>query len=159
MSRFEKVINALEKHQVGGLEGVRRELDDFRIENSKWKNDYEDMNQRKLEEVHQAIKQVNSSMLKTENDWKDRCDVIQAESKMLESALQAQISDVKERILDGDSNADERIRLMQQKMQGRIKDQIDESLVELKNRFNENLELIESKFKQNNDQIKAYVER
>ena len=51
------------------------------------------------------------------------------------------------------------MQIVVNKLQERIKIQVEESLNELKDRFNENLELIESKFKQNNAQVKAFVEK
>ena len=43
MNRFEKVISAIEQHLVGGIENLKRENEDFRMENGKWRVDYEDM--------------------------------------------------------------------------------------------------------------------
>ena len=47
MSRFEKVIAAIEKHQVGGIEELKQANDVAKAENSKWRIDYEDANSRK----------------------------------------------------------------------------------------------------------------
>ena len=55
MSRFEKVIGAIEKHQVGGIEELKQANDAFKAESSKWRIDYEDANTKKLQEIHQAI--------------------------------------------------------------------------------------------------------
>ena len=43
MNRFEKVVSAIEQHLVGGIDNLKKENEDFRIENGKWRVDYEDM--------------------------------------------------------------------------------------------------------------------
>ena len=79
MSRFEKVVSAIEQHLVGGIENLKKENEDFRIENGKWRVDYEDMQGKKIKEVHDAIKELNSQIGKGTNDWRDRCDQLSAE--------------------------------------------------------------------------------
>ena len=98
-------------------------------------------------------------MTKGVSDWKERADILSAEIKLLDNAMQGQIADLKDSVLDGDSNLDQRMQIVANKLQERVKIQVEESLDELKNRFNENLELIETKFKQNNAQVKAFVEK
>ena len=66
---------------------------------------------------------------------------------------------MKDALLDGDKNAEERNQIFTNRLQEKVKTQVDESLLELRNRFNENLELIEQKFKQNNANIRAFVEK
>ena len=60
MTRFEKVISAIEQHLVGGIENLKKDNEDFRMENGKWRVDYEDMQAKKLKEVHEAIKELNN---------------------------------------------------------------------------------------------------
>ena len=74
MTRFEKVISAIEQHLVGGIENLKKENEDFRMENGKWWVDYEDMQAKKLNEVHEAIKELNTQIGKGANDWRDRAD-------------------------------------------------------------------------------------
>lgn len=87
MTRFEKVISAIEQHLVGGIENLKKDSEDFRMENGKWRVDYEDMQAKKLTEVHEAIKELNNQIGKGANDWRDRADQISAESKLLENAI------------------------------------------------------------------------
>lgn len=108
MSRFEKVISAIETHLVGGIENLKKENEDFRMDSGKWRVDYEDMQAKKLQEVHEAIKELNSQIGKGANDWRDRCDQVSADTQLLENAIQSQIADLKETILEGDKNMDER---------------------------------------------------
>ena len=55
MSRFEKVLAAMEKHQNSGIEELKQVVDLSKTESSKWRIDYEDANSRKIQEIHQAI--------------------------------------------------------------------------------------------------------
>ena len=142
MSRFEKVISAIETHLVGGIENLKKENEDFRMDSGKWRVDYEDMQAKKLQEVHEAIKELNSQIGKGANDWRDRCDQVSADTQLLENAIQSQIADLKETILEGDKNMDERNQVFSNRLQEKVKAQVDESLSELRNRFNQNLELI-----------------
>lgn len=100
-----------------------------------------------MQEVHIALQVVNTQMGKGVNDWNERADILNAEIKLVENALQGQIADLKDSVLDGDSNLDQRMQIIMNKLQERIRAQVDESLDQLKERFNENLELIETKFK------------
>ena len=59
MSRFEKVLAAMEKHGNGGIEELKQAMDLQKNETSKWKIDYEDANSRKIQEIHQAIQVVS----------------------------------------------------------------------------------------------------
>ena len=45
-------------------------------------------------------------------DWKERADTINAENKLLENALQAQISDLKQSLRNRDTNVEERINIV-----------------------------------------------
>ena len=143
MNRFEKVISAIEQHLVGGIENLKKENEDFRMENGKWRVDYEDMQGQKLKEVHQAIKELNTQIGRGANDWRERADQLNAETKLLENATQSQVADLKDAILDGDKNAEERNQIFASRLQERVKAQIDESLAELQQRFNQNIEAIQ----------------
>ena len=52
MSRFEKVIAAIEQNNIGGLEEFKKSDEAFKAENTKWRIDYEDANTKKLQEIH-----------------------------------------------------------------------------------------------------------
>ena len=54
---------------------------------------------------------------------------------------------MKDGVVENDSKFDQRVAIISNRLQEKVKVQVDESLNELKNRFNENLELIETKFK------------
>jgi len=54
---------------------------------------------------------LNNQIGKGTTDWKERCDVLASELKLMENAIQAQLADVKDQIQDGDANLDERIQV------------------------------------------------
>mmetsp|Transcript_29593 Transcript_29593/g.36706 ORF Transcript_29593/g.36706 Transcript_29593/m.36706 type:complete len:89 (+) Transcript_29593:1372-1638(+) len=74
MTRFEKVISAMEKHLVGSIDGLKKEHEDFRSDNGKWRVDYEDMHAKKFQEVHEAIRELHQSIGKGQNDWRERVE-------------------------------------------------------------------------------------
>lgn len=60
MTRFEKIVSAIEQHLVGGIENLKKDNEDFRLENGKWRVDYEDLQAKRLKEVHEAVRELNS---------------------------------------------------------------------------------------------------
>ena len=42
MSRFEKVVSAIEKHQVGGIDELKTAYETSKAMNDKWRVDFED---------------------------------------------------------------------------------------------------------------------
>lgn len=60
MTRFEKVVSAMETHLVSSIEAVKKESEDFRNENSKWRVEYEDISAKKFQEVHDAVRELHS---------------------------------------------------------------------------------------------------
>ena len=87
MTRFEKIIAAIEKHQVGGIDELKQANDVAKAENSKWRIDYEDANSRKIQEIHQAIQVVSQQLGKTVSDWKERADILGSDIKLLENSI------------------------------------------------------------------------
>ena len=59
----------------------------FKLDNTKWRVDMEDMNSKKFQEIHEAVKIVNNQMGKGSDDWQDRSELLSAETKLLENAL------------------------------------------------------------------------
>lgn len=52
MRRFDNVVSALEKAQVGLGEDLRNQVQAFKSENTKWRIDYEDITAKKITEIH-----------------------------------------------------------------------------------------------------------
>ena len=76
MNRFEKVISAMESHLVASIDSLKKEHEEFRIDNSKWRVDYEDMHGKKFQEVHEAIRELHQQIGKGQNDWRERVDLV-----------------------------------------------------------------------------------
>ena len=121
MSRFEKVIAAIEKHQVGGIEELKQANDLAKAENSKWRIDYEDANSRKTQEIHQAIQVISQQLGKTVSDWKERADILSSDIKLLENSIQAQIAGMKDGVIDNDAKFDQRVAMVSTRLQEKIK--------------------------------------
>lgn len=64
MNRFEKVITAVEKHQLSTIEENNKSIDEFRKEVSRAKNDTEDALARKLENMDAHMKLVDNELNK-----------------------------------------------------------------------------------------------
>lgn len=64
MNRFEKVITAVEKHQLSTIEENNKSIDEFRKEVSRAKNDTEDALARKLENMDAHMKLVDNELSK-----------------------------------------------------------------------------------------------
>ena len=98
ISRFERVISAFEKYidtQTSDLRGILQKQVE---ENSKWRGDYEDINTKKVIEIHNALKLLNSNIGKVNSDSKDRFDMINNEMRVLENAVSVQIQDLRNKV-------------------------------------------------------------
>lgn len=109
ISRFERVIAAFEKYidtQTGDLRTIiSRQAD----ESLKWKSEFEDLNTKKIIEIHNALKLLNVSIGKVNSDSKDRFDMIAQESRVLENAVSAQLNEVRLKSEVDDKALEERI--------------------------------------------------
>ena len=84
MTRFEKVISAVEKHQVDTIDENSRAIEDFKSELSKWKFEQDDRSDRKHNDLVSQIKKLDADLNKNVYDWRERCDGITSELKVLE---------------------------------------------------------------------------
>ena len=62
---------------------VQKQVD----ENDKWRLDLEDINTKKVLEIHNALKLLNGNINKTASDSKDRYSMVNDEIKVVENAL------------------------------------------------------------------------
>ena len=109
ISRFERVIAAFEKYidtQTGDLRTIISRQTD---ESLKWKSEFEDLNTKKIIEIHNALKLLNVSIGKVNSDSKDRFDMIAQESRVLENAVSAQLNEVRLKSEVDDKALEERI--------------------------------------------------
>ncbi len=87
IGRFERVISAFEKYidtQTGDLRSlITRHTD----ENMKWRMEFEDLNTKKIIEIHNALKLLNVNIGKVNSDSKDRFDMVSQEMRTVENAV------------------------------------------------------------------------
>jgi hypothetical protein len=96
MTRFEKVISAVEKHQLNTMEENNRSIDEFRKELTRNNTVQEDGLTRRLDALEAQIKVVDSDLSKCTFDWRDRCDQIAADHKALEVTFNSQLASYKD---------------------------------------------------------------
>ena len=80
VTRIEKVMSTLEqftKHQVTEL---KNEIISVSQDTQKWQINFEDIQARKIIEVHQAIKVLNQNYLFMQKDAKDKFDLLQGQT-------------------------------------------------------------------------------
>lgn len=51
-----------------------------------WRGDFDDLNTKKVVEIHNALKLLNNNIGKVNNDSKDRYDMLNNEVRVLENA-------------------------------------------------------------------------
>lgn len=76
VTRIEKVMSTLEqftKHQVNDLQ---QQLNNTNSDTQKWQVNFEDLQARKILEIHQAIKVLNQNFVFVQKDSKDKFDIL-----------------------------------------------------------------------------------
>ena len=91
IGRFERVISAFEKYVDAQTGEIRSLLQKYQEENSNWKVQFDDINTKKVVEIHAALKLLNSNIGKVNSDNKDRYEMVTNEMRVLENAMSAQI--------------------------------------------------------------------
>lgn len=87
MTRFERVISAFEKYidtQTGDLRTI---ISKEAEESHKWRSEFEDLNTKKIIEIHNALKLLNQNIGKVNSDSKDRYDMVSQEMRVVENAV------------------------------------------------------------------------
>ncbi|CDW87201.1 UNKNOWN [Stylonychia lemnae] len=158
ITRFERVISAFEKYidtQTSDLRGILAKQAE---ENSKWKGDYEDINTKKVVEIHSALKLLNSNIGKVNSDCKDRFDMINSEMRVHENATNVQIQDLRNKVEVDDKSIEERLQLAVDKAYDRLKQNFDATMNDYNKMVNQfNMQQTE-KFEQNNSDVKNFVQ-
>jgi len=91
MTRFERVISAFEKYidtQTGDLRTI---ISKEAEEGLKWRSEFEDLNTKKIIEIHNALKLLNQNIGKVNSDSKDRYDMVSQEMRVVENAVSSQL--------------------------------------------------------------------
>lgn len=128
MNRFEKVIAAVEKHQMGQMEETNRQLDDFKREMLDQRNDADDALKRQLESVTVQMKAVESELGKCQYDWRERADGLAQEMKANEVYVNSQLANLKDLLQNGDSNIDARLQVTVSKLTETVRYQIEDQI-------------------------------
>jgi len=146
IGRFERVISAFEKfidQQTGDLRAmVQKQVE----ENKKWRDEYEEVNTRKLLEVHNALKLLNGNIGKVNTDSKDRYDLLQNEVRVLENALHSQLQDLKNKFEVDDSSLEDRVRLAVERVNEKLLTRIDKAVIDYNQLVSDNNKLLTEKF-------------
>lgn len=87
INRFERVISAFEKYVDSQTSDLRTLVSKHTEEGAKWRTEYEDLNTKKVVEIHNALKLLNSNIGKTNSDSKDRYEMMLNEMRVLENAV------------------------------------------------------------------------
>lgn len=109
ISRFERVQSAFEKYidtQTGDLRALMIKQTEEQI---KWRSEFEDLNTKKIIEIHNALKLLNQNIGKVNSDSKDRYDIVSSEMRVFENAINSQIADLKLKSELDDKTLEERI--------------------------------------------------
>lgn len=61
VERTDKIMTSLEQYLKLQMQEVRKDLDKAKIENEQWTSNFEDLQARKIVEIHQAIKVLNAN--------------------------------------------------------------------------------------------------
>lgn len=146
ITRFERVISAFEKYidtQTSDLRGV---IAKYGEEQARWKVDYEDINTKKVVEIHSALKLLNSNIGKVNSDCKDRFDMLSGEIRVMENATNVQIQDLRNKVEVDDKTLEGRIKLAVDKVYDRLKQQIDGAVLDYNKLMADNNRLLQEKF-------------
>jgi hypothetical protein len=87
----------------------------------KWRSEFEDLNTKKIIEIHNALKLLNQNIGKVNSDSKDRFDMVSSEMRVLENAVSSQIQDMRLKSEIDDKTLEERIQFAVDKIYARLK--------------------------------------
>ena len=80
------------KHQVSDLQG---QINNLTQDTQKWQVNFEDMQARKILEIHQAIKVLNQNYVFMQRDTKDKFEILTDQQRSNTDKVMIQIKDLK----------------------------------------------------------------
>lgn len=95
VGRIEKVMSTFEQFTKAQLTEVRSELTSLAADTGKWQVNFEDMQARKIIEIHQAIKVLNQNYLFMQKDAKDKFEILNSQQKSNQENIATRIGDLK----------------------------------------------------------------
>lgn len=96
VTRIEKVMGTLESFSKLQVSELRKDITAVKQETDRWTVNFEDMQARKIMEIHQAIKVLNSNATYIQKDAIERFELLQGQSANNTSMLTTQIKDIKQ---------------------------------------------------------------
>lgn len=158
IGRFERVISAFEKYidtQTGDLRSlITRHTD----ENMKWRMEFEDLNTKKIIEIHNALKLLNVNIGKVNSDSKDRFDMVSQEMRTVENAVGSQLQEIRLKSEIDDKGIEERVQFAVDKIYVKLKAQIDDTGKDYNQLVTDTNKLLRDKFEANNQDIKRFID-
>lgn len=158
ISRFERVISAFEKYIDTQTSDLRSLISKHSDDQSKWHTDYEDLNTKKVIEIHSALKLLNSNIGKVSADSKDRFEMVNNEMRVHENAISSQIQDLRNKVEVDDKSLEERIQMAVDRVYGRLKGEIDGTVSDYNKLVADTNSLLREKFEINNQDVKTYIQ-
>lgn len=77
VERTDKIMTSLEQYLKLQIQEVRKDLDKAKIDNEQWTSNFEDLQARKIVEIHQAIKVLNANSSIIQKDAVERFELLQ----------------------------------------------------------------------------------
>jgi hypothetical protein len=159
IGRFEKIIGAFEKLLNNQVAELRDTINNNDEKVSKWKVSFEDLQTRKLLEIHSVLKLLNKNIAKGTKDSKERYDLSQEQIRSLQEAFLDQLTDIKKKIEVDDTTLEDRVQLTLTKLSERFDDDIIKSIRD----YNELVRKTKNDFAdildKNNEEIKQFIEQ
>lgn len=122
MRRFDNVVSALEKQQLSLGEDLKSQVTTFKQENTKWRVDYEDITAKKITEIHQALKIINSQVKQTKDDIREVRDAFGTELKLVEQNMITKLNDTNHKIDLQEQTMEERIQVLVHRQKQKLED-------------------------------------
>jgi hypothetical protein len=158
IGRFERVISAFEKYIDTQTSDLRVVIGRQTEEGLKWRSEFEDLNTKKIIEIHNALKLLNQNIGKVNSDSKDRFDMVSQEARVLENAVTSQLQDIRLKSEIDDRTLEERIQFAVDKIYGRLKSQMDDQGADYNKLIQDTNKLLREKFEANNRDIKSFID-
>ena len=98
INRFEKVIGAFEKLIYNQTNEIRETMTTNDEKINKWRVNFEDLQTKKLLEIHTVLKQLNKNLSKAKEDTKERINVTSKELTEVKSKVESDDKDLEYRV-------------------------------------------------------------
>ena len=159
IGRFEKIIGAFEKLLNTQVSELRDTISNNDEKISKWKVSFEDLQTKKLLEIHSVLKLLNKNISKVSKDSKERYDLIQNQVKSTQDNIFGQLADIKKKIEVDDTTLEDRVQLTVTKLTEKFDDEILKSIKDYNELVRKAKNDLADTLDKNNDEIKRFIEQ